>query len=81
MPFVFKFSILLVIAALVAGQSWQHLDAEPGWTETLYDIFGGCTDAEAAAVIETKGDVIRAIDGTFRRLLGSAIGLNEGCSA
>lgn len=81
MPFVFKFSLILIVAALVGGQSWQHLDAAPD-TIAYADTFRvGCPGVSGLNEVVTKGDAVRFFDAYLQARIGGLVGLGDGCAA
>ncbi|AXK43865.1 hypothetical protein DVR09_15535 (plasmid) [Erythrobacter aureus] len=80
MPFVFKISLALLIASLVGGQAWQHQDAAPGWDADASALRAECPAMGGPEKIDTLGDVVRLYDAYAIRLVGGAIGFNDGCA-
>lgn len=81
MPFVFKFSVFLLVAALVGGQLWQQGEADPAAEEAAAVIRLACPSMAGPAEIVSKGDKARFYDAYARRVFGGELGLHGGCAA
>lgn len=79
MPFVFKFSVILIVAALVGGQFWQLGEVDAGVEARAAAVRLECPAIGGPAAIVSKGDQARFYDAYARRLVGGALGLSGGC--
>ena len=80
MPFVFKVSAILLVLALVAGQSWQLQAVAPGSDAYAATVRASCPEMGGPRKIETVGQKIRFYDAYMIRLIGGRVGLNSGCA-
>lgn len=79
MPFVFKFSILLLVSALVAGQAWQTQAAAPGAERASAAYRAECPAIADHAPIVSQGDKVKFYDAYARHRLGDLTGFIPGC--
>lgn len=79
MPFVFKVSVFLLLAALLAGQAWQLTAAAPGAEAASAAYRAECPAIADHAPIVTKGDSVRFYDAYAIASLGDLTGLYTGC--
>lgn len=79
MPFVFKFSLLILVASFGVGQSWLHGSASQGDVASARAAMAACPAAGRMPRIRTQWDVIRANDVVRIASLKSALGLADGC--
>ncbi len=80
MPFVFKISLSLVLASLLGGQAIQQQAAEPGFNAYADAVRAECPAMGGPKKIVTLGDKISFYDAYAIRLVGGAIGFNDGCA-
>lgn len=79
MPFVFKFSGLVLLIAFGAGQSWLHGSASQQAVASARAAVAACPAAGRMPRIRTQWDVVRAKDAARVAWLSGLIGLSDGC--
>jgi hypothetical protein len=81
MPFVFKFSIFLLILAGVSGQYWQLKAAAPDAAVAARELRAECPAMGGPKKVRTYGDQVRIYDAYLVRVIGGQVGFNGGCAA
>ena len=79
MPFVFKFSGMLLLLSFAAGQSWLHGEAPRDAVQAARSAAAACPGMGPVGRMSSQWDVVRTTDRIHVRRISGLIGLSDGC--
>ncbi len=79
MPYVFRFSAVLLVLAIAGGQYWQLKAAAPGSDSYAATVRASCPAMGGPRKVETMGQKVRFYDAYMICIIGGWAGFSSGC--